>query len=540
MRLRLPTLASCVAVAAASLLAGCGKRETQVEEGIRTRALLVGNGAEPTDLDPHATDAYSDMVILSALFEGLTVLDERTSQGLPGVAERWEVTPDGLTYTFHLRPTARWSNGDPVVARDFAFAYQRMLSPTLGATYSYMLWVIQNAEAFNQGKITDFSAVGVEVVDDRTLRIRLKHPVPYLPALAAHMTWLPLHRPTLEKHGAVSRRGTAWTRPGNLVSNGPFQLAEWKPNAHVRVTRNPSYWDNAHTTLEQVRFLPIEKQDIEERNFRAGQLHLTFTLPTAKLPVYRREDPAKLRNDPYLGVLYLNFNVAKPPLDQPKVRRALALAIDRAAISHSVYDGAWQPAHAFVPPGCGAYTSTARVPTAAAEARRLLAEAGFPGGKGMPALPVQVLNDTQAPRTLEAIQAMWRRELGVQSTIEPLEQKTWIQNQQNKTHTIGLMGWIADYADPRTFLGLFTSSSGSNWTNWGSSDYDALITRTDQATDVQERFTAFQQAEELLLQAAPVTPVVIFPKLYLLHPAVRNWEPAPLGIHRFQRVELRP
>lgn len=539
MRPRLPALTLGLALATA-LLAGCGKRETQVQEGIRTRTLLVGNSAEPTDLDPHATDAYSDMVILAALFEGLTVLDEQTSQGLPGVAERWDVSANGMSYTFHLRADARWSNGDPVTARDFAFAYQRMLTPALGATYSYMLWVIENAEAFNQGKLTDFSAVGVEAIADRTLRIRLKHPVPYLPALAAHMTWLPLHRPTLEKHGSVGRRGTAWTRPGNLVSNGPFMLKEWTPNARVTLAKNPHYWDSAHTALERVVFLPIEKQDVEERNFRAGQLHVTFNLPTAKVPVYRREDPAMVRNDPFLGVLYLNFNVARPPLDNPKVRRALALAIDREAIAHTVYDGAWRPAQAFVPPDCGAYTSSARIKIDAAEARRLLANAGFPGGTGLPSLPVQVLNDTQMPRMMEAIQAMWRRELGVQSTIEPYEQKTWIQNQQNKAHTVGIMGWTADYADPRTFLGLLVSNSGSNWTSWSNPDYDALIARTDQTADMAARFALFRQAEELMLQAAPVTPLVVLPKIYLIHPAVKNWDPAPLGIRRFQRVELQP
>lgn len=540
MRPLLTRLTVCLALATSALFSGCAKRETQVQEGLRTRTLLVGNQAEPADLDPHATDAYTDMVIAAALFEGLTVLDEKTSQGLPGVAERWDVSADGLTWTFHLRATARWSNGDPVTARDFAFSFQRILTPALGSTYSYMLWVIRNAEAFNKGTITDFSAVGVEAVDDRTLRVRLNHPVPYLPALAAHMTWLPVHRATLEKHGAVARRGTAWTRAGHLVGNGPFTLAEWSPNARVVVTRNPRYWDAARTALERVVFLPIEKVEVEEHMFRAGQLHVTSGLPTAKLPGYRKEAPAQVRNDPLLSMLYLNFNVAKPPLHDPRVRRALALAIDRAALARTVYDGAWRPAPHPVPPDCGAYTSTTRVTTDIASARRLLAEAGFPAGRGLPVLPVQVINDTQMPRLMEAIQAMWQRDLGVQCSIERFEQKTWIQNQQTKVHTIGIMGWVADYADPRTYLGLWTTTSGNNWTNWSDADYDRLIAESDQTADAAQRFELFRRAEARLLDLAPISPLIFPPRLYLIHPAVKNWDPAPLGIRRFQRVELQP
>lgn len=521
-----------------SAFVGCTPRETAVQEGIRTRTLLVGNQNEPADLDPHAVDAYTDMIILVALHEGLTVLDERTSQARPGVAESWEVSADGLVYTFHLRPNARWSNGEPLSARDFAFSFQRILTPALGAQSSYLLWTIKNAAAFNHGKLADFSAVGVEVIDDHTLRLRLEHPVPYLPALAAHPAWLPVHRATLEKFGAVTRRGTAWTRPGNLVGSGPFTLANWTPNARLTIAKNPHYWDAAHTHLERVVFFPTEKSDVEERNFRAGQLHISYDVPAAKIPVYRREASARLRLDPLLNTWYVNFNVAKPPLDRPQVRRALALAIDREAISRRIFHGARAPAQALVPPDCGGYQSRARLAHDYAEARRLLAAAGFPGGKGLPSFPVQVLNDSNLPRCMEAIQAMWQRELGVRSTIEPLEQKTWVQNQQTKSHTIGLMGWVGDFADPLTFLGLFVTDGGNNWTNWSNQEYDQLIAQTKQTSDPLARFEIFHQAEALLLESAPIAPLSFGARTYLLHPAVRNWEPSPLGFHRFQAVRL--
>jgi oligopeptide transport system substrate-binding protein len=518
--------------------AGCARRETPAAEGIRTHTLLLGNQNEPADLDPHVVNAYTDMNILVALFEGLTVLDEKTSAGLPGVAERWDVSADGLTYTFHLRADARWSNGDPVTARDFAFSFQRILTPAFGAEYSYMLWPIKNAEAFNKGKLSDFASVGVDVVDDRTLRIRLERPTPYLPSLAAHGTWLPLHRATLEKFDAVAKRGTAWTRPGNLVSNGPFTLAEWTPNARLVVTKNPRYWDAAHTQLEKIVFFPIEKNDVEERDFRAGQLHITYELPMAKVPAYRTASPAQLRSDPLLDTLYVNFNVTKPPLDNPKVRRALALAIDRESISHRLFYDVWPAAHALTPANCGSYTPRAQVPNDFAAARQLLAEAGHPGGRGLPAMAIQVLNDANQPRIAEALQEMWARELGVHITIEPYEQKTWLQNQQTKTHTIGLMGWVADFADPVTFLSLMQTDNGNNWTGWSNKTYDQLLEQAANTADPNARFEIFQRAEALMLEDAPIAPLINRARTYLIRPEVKNWDPAPLGFHRFQRVQL--
>jgi len=358
---------SCVALA----IAGCTKRETPVEAGIRTQTLLIGNLAEPRDLDPHIVTAATDSYILAALFEGLTVLDEQTSKPLPGTADHWEISADGLVYTFHLRPGARWSNGDPVTARDFAYSFQRMLTPALGSEYSYMLWVIKNAEAYNSGKLTDFSAVGIAAPDDAILRLTLERPTPYLLALAAHATWMPVHRATIEKFGRMDQRSTAWTRPGHLVSNGPFTLAEWSPNARIVVDKNPRYWDAAHTHLNHIVFFPIESADVEEHNFRAGQMHVTYDLPASKIAVYRQQNPGELRIDPLLNTLYLNFNTTKPPLNNPKVRRALALAIDREAISRNVFQGAWPALHSFTPPNCGGYTPRAGVPDAARRTRQL-------------------------------------------------------------------------------------------------------------------------------------------------------------------------
>ncbi len=531
--------ASAIFASAALGLTGCAKRERPVDEGIRTRTLLVGNQNEPASLDPHLVDSYTDSIILTALFEGLTGLDEKTSQALPGVAERWESSADGLTWTFYLRADAKWSNGDAVTAHDFAFSFQRLLTPAFGGGYSYMLWHIKNAEAFNKGTVKVFSAVGVEAVDDRTLRLRLERPTPYLPALATHQTWFPVHRATLEKFGKIDDRGNPWTRPGSMVSNGPFTLAEWKPNSRIVVTKNPRYWGAAQNRLERVIFFPIENSDTEERNFRAGQLHLTFALPSSKIASYRETAPDRLRIEPLLSTLYLNFNTTKPPFDNPKVRRALALTLDRAAIAKSVYAGSRLPARTFTAPGAGLYAPPQGQPEDVAAARALLTEAGFPEGRGLPAFPLQVLNDDKQPKIAEALQAMWQRALGVRITIEPYEQKTWLQNQRSLFHTLALLGWTADFADPITFLDILRTGSGDNRTGWSNRAYDTLLDQAAQTADPAARYELLQKAETLLLTEAPIAPINFGARAYLIHPAVRNWEPAPIGQHRFQHIELR-
>ena len=528
----------CLVAASLALLGGCGKRETPAAAGIRTGTLLVGNQNEPASLDPHLLNAYTDMRIAMAVFEGLTVLDEKTATALPGAAERWDVSADGLTYTFYLRASGKWSNGERVTAADFAYSFRRILTPALGATYAYMLWPIKNAEAFNTGKVADFSAVGVSVVDDLTLRLTLERPTAYLPALVTHSTWFPVPRGTVEKFGRMDARDTAWTRPGNLVGNGPYVLAEWKPNAHVTVTRNVHYWGNADNRIERVQFFPIEKADAEELSFRAGQLHVTASLPSSKIPVYRRQSPELLRIEPELSTLYFNLNVTKPPLNNPKVRRALALAIDRGAISARIYEGASLPAPTLVPPGCAGYTPPPGQRDDFAAARALLAEAGFPEGRGLPVLPFQVGNDDKGPKIAEAIQAMWLKELGVRVTIEQLEQKTLFQNQQSLAHTVAALGWHADYADPYTFLEIFRGGNGNNWSGWANQEYDALLDEAGRTVDAARRFVLLQRAETILLEDAPLIPLVFRARTFALHPAVRNWQPSPLGLNRYQVLRL--
>ena len=523
-----------------ALFSGCARRETPAEAAIATHTLLVGNLAEPQELDPQLIAAYTDQNIAVALFEGLCALDERTSQPVPGVAEKWETSPDGLTYFFHLRPTAKWSNGDPLTARDFVASWRRVLAPALAAENAYLLYPLKNAAALNSGRLTDSAALGAEALDDHTLRLTLEHPTPYLPALTAQPVWFPVNPRVLAKFGDVNQRLPAWTRPENLVGNGPFTLAEWTPNARLVVAKNLAYWDAASVRLERIVFFPTESPEVEERNFRAGQVHVTYSLPTSKLDTYRTTNAAALRLDPFLQAIFLRFNTTRPPFGDARVRRALSLAVDRAAIASSVLRGAQNPARSFTPPDCAGYTARATVPTDYEAARRLLAEAGFPAGRGLPILDLQVRNDEYQPRLAEVLQAQWKKELGVTITITPLEQKTWVQNQQTLNYTLSGAGWIGDFIDPVTFLDLFVSGGGNNWTGWANPTYDGLIRQATATADPVARREIFQQAEALLLEQAPVAPVYFGVRAYLIHSAVRGWEPTLLGLHQYKKVHLAP
>lgn len=519
---------------------GCARRETPVDAGLRTRTLHIGNAAEPADLDPHTSTVLSDQNILMALFEGLTALDEKTAQPVPAAAERWESSADGLTWTFHLRAGLKWSNGEPLTAQDFVDSWRRALTPALAADNAWYLYDVAGAEDFNAGRLADPTALGFSAPDARTVVLRLRQPVPYLPALVSLPAWFPVNPRALAPHGALDKRGTAWTRPGNLVGNGPFTLRVWSPNARIVVAQSPHHWESAANRLAEIVFYPIEKADDEERAFRAGQLHVTNNLPVAKLGAWRAQDAARLRADPILQSVFLRFNTTRPPLDNPDVRRALSLAIDRDTLARTVLQGSRAPARSLTPAPTGPYTARARAGTDLAEARRLLAAAGFPDGRGFPPFELQARNDELMPRLAEALQAAWQRDLGIRVSIAQVEQKTWISNQQTLSYGISTAAWTADYPDPQTFLSLFSSNSAYNWTGWKNADYDALLTSAAATPDAAARLELFQDAEKVLLESAPVAPLYFGAQTYLIHPAVRGWEPSLLVFRRYQKVWLEP
>ncbi len=517
----------------------CGKRETAAEAGIKTGTLLVGNSSEPKDLDPQTIVAYTDARLLFALFEGLTALDEATGQAVPAGAKTWETSPDGLTWTFHLDPAGKWSNGEPVTAADYVFAYRRILNPAFAAEYASMVYPLKNAQAYNSGKLKDATQIGAVAVDNLTLRLTLEEPCPWLISLLAHQSWLPIPRAVVEKFGGGDKQGTAWTRPGNLVSNGPFFLKEWQPNARVVLEKFPGYRAASLVKLNQVIFFPIENPTTEEAAFRAGQLHVTYTLPPDKIAGYRTEPSSRLHSNPTLSTYYINFNVKKAPLDNTKVRRALTLAIDRTGIAEKLLQGSRSPARSLVPDNTGGYTSHVQIPDDFAGAKALLAEAGYPEGRGFPPLELQTGSGSTNKLINEAIQETWRRELGITVTIAELEQKTLFANAKAGAYQASSAGWVGDYVDPDTFLGVFLSDNGNNWSGWNNAEYDRLVHEAGRTLDTKSRQELQQRAEAILLAELPLAPTLHTQGNYLIDPAVRGWKPSILGLNRYINIELR-
>ncbi len=518
-------------------------RDTRAERAMQDGILLLGNGTEPATLDPQLATGVTESNIIVCLFEGLVTYHQTDDDGVePGVAERWESNDDASEWTFHLRPDARWSNGDPVTAQDFAWAYERMLTPALAAEYANMMYVIDRAEQFHTGEIDDFSEVGVEVVDQHTLKLRLVGPTPHFLFMLQHKVFLPVHPPTILAHGGMTDRLTQWTRPGNMVSNGPFQLKTWRFNHVIEVERNPHYWDAEVVGLNEIHFFPIENASTEERAFRNGLLHYCYTVPLERMEFWQAQHAPEFRIQPYFGTYYFRFNTTRPPLDDQRVRRALSMAIDREAIIGNILRGGQQPAWSITPPMEGFYEPPEGITFDPAEARRLLAEAGFPGGEGFPPKTI-LINTSEAHRVIaEAIQAMWRRELGIQVNITNQDWQVYLDSQRDLNYDISRAGWIGDYLDPFTFLDLWTTGDGMNQTGWSDPEFDRLIQQATQEGDAQARLDILNQAESLMMSQSPVAPIYIYTRIYLLDPRVRGWYPKyidfrPMKYVRFATAE---
>lgn len=505
------------------LLAGCARRETPAEAGIRTQTLEVGILGEPSELDPHVINAPSDFHVVPALFEGLVTADPDTLEPRPGVAEWWELSQDRLTYTFHLRENARWSNGDPVTAQDFLYAFERALTPALGSQYTFLFSAVRGAEDFAAGRITDFDQVGFRAPDARTLEITLRQPTPYFLELTAiNAVWYPVHRDTIELAGGMTLRGSGWTRPETFVGNGPFVLAEWRPNQVITARRSPTYWNSGDVRLETIHFRPYDTVDAEERAFRAGQLHTTMKLPPQRAAGFREESPSPLSDLDFLMLRFININTNRPPLDDARVRRALALALDRRQLTQRVHYSAATPALQVVPSGMPHYQPDVHIEENVAAARALLADAGYGNGRNLPPLELQI-EATASNELDQALQSAWRDALGITVQIVRSEPRVHWSNLHQKNYTLSISGWVADYPDATAFLALWKEAGGWNFTGWSDPAYQAALQQADASSTPGERLTHLQSAEARLLEEMPIIPIWFERNLKLVHPAVRGW-----------------
>ncbi|MGA2690863.1 MAG: peptide ABC transporter substrate-binding protein [Opitutaceae bacterium] len=532
-----PSVRALAALLAASVALGGCSRRADVQTGDAAQVLHRGIGPDLPDLDPHLWTQTSDYTVLSSLLEGLVGEDPRSLAPVPGVAESWEVSPDGLRYTFHLRADARWSDGRPVTAGDFIASWRRMLTPSLGATNASQLYLIQGAEAFNKGD-SDFSQVGLASGDARTLSVTLEHPAPWFLSFLSSPSWLPVPVATIAKFGGVAQRGNPWAVPGRFVGNGPFNLRSWHRGQEIVVTKSPTYWDAAHVRLQAIHFHEFDSIDAEERAFRAGQLHVTETIPPDRIDAYRRDSPKLLRIDPLLGTYFLRVNIRRPGLSQFRIRRALSLAIDRQAIVEKLLRGGEEPAASFTPPGLGGYAPDPGAVTQTDLARRLLAEAGFPGGAGLPAFNLLYNTSESHGMIAEAIQEMWRRELGIQVTLVNADMKVVEEARAAGAYDLLQSSWIADYADPSAFLDVWRSDSGNNFTGWSNADYDGDLFAAARTADPSARNALYSKAERILLDEAPVIPLYHYTHVFLIRPSVRGWSPTLLDHHPYKDVWL--
>jgi oligopeptide transport system substrate-binding protein len=482
------------------LCGGCSKRElpTPTESVLR-----IAQRNEPATLDPQLATLPDEFFILRAISEGLVTPNPDGGTPLPGVAERWESSADGLTWTFHLRANAKWSNGDPVTSRDFAFTVARAHTP---GSLSPKTALFQNVEATGS-------------LDAHTFIVRLRRPDDGFLALAASGPWLPVHAPTVTRHGAQ------WTRPGHFVGNGPFTLAEWLPNQRITVIRNPAYWNADAVKLEAMQFLAFDSSDTEERAFRAGQIDVSMTVPFAKLESYRQSSPTLMHTVPLHETRYIALNVTRPPLNDVRVRRALSLALDRRVLVEKVMKGGQRPAYAFASPGLGGYQPAAQLTEDATEARRLLAEAGFPGGKGFPALELTTWGAGNL--VLEAIQQRWRTELGITVSIIQREAHTHLVSLAKGDYALGYATAIPDYDSPLDVLQRLVSGDPGNYPQWRNPSYDRLVSTGD-----------LTGAEQVLLDELPLIPLYYNNRNYLLRPGVRGWREDALWTRFYQNVRF--
>jgi len=534
---RVPPLLLSV-LAALFLVAGCAKRETAVERGAREGVLQRGAHADVANLDPQTAVTITEIDVASALFEGLVAEDPVDLHPVPGVAERWDASPDGLNYTFHLRANARWSDGSPVTAADFVASWKRMLTPELGAENAALLYALQGGEAFNKGATSNFAEVGVRAVDARTLHVTLEHPVTYFLSLLTHPAWFPVPTATIAKNGSLTARGNRWSRPGIMVSDGPFVLKAWHANQEIRVEKSPTYWDAAHVRLNAIRFLPIDSTDSEERAFRAGQLHVTYVVPFNKTETYRREAPQFLRSDPYLNTYFLRVNTAHAGVSDAKFRQALSMAIDRTALVDNVLRSGQTVATSLTPPAMPNYTAPDVVRTDIAEAQRLLAESGFATLQPAPQLQFLFPSSENMRVIAEALQQMWRHNLGVEVTLVNQEYKVVNAERKAGHYDLLLCDWVADYLDASTFLDPWVTGSPNNHTGWSDAKYDALLFAAARNSDAAARAGQLREAETLLLAASPVIPLYYNPHTFLLRPEVKGWHPTVLDHHPYKAVWL--
>jgi oligopeptide transport system substrate-binding protein len=504
------------------------------------KTLTYALSDDPETMDTAKMSGAPEGRVAFNVFEGL-LTPARTTKGAdsskdlvrPGVAKDWEKSDDGKTYTFHLREDAKWSNGEPVTAEDFKYAWKRAMTPGFPADYAQLMNVIENAEAYNTGELSDFSEVGIEVPSPKKLVVHLEAPTPYFPELVAFYTFFPQPKEIIKKHGEK------WTRSKNIVSNGPYVMKAYNPQQEIILEKNPEYWDADNVELERAKLRIIKDKNAVVNAYKTGELDWTGTnLPISQISsLLMHED---YNREPMLGIYYYRVNVSNEdsPLTNPKVRRALSLAVDRKSIVDNALNGLFDPASSFVPGNMPGYESTTKTTYDVEKAQKLLKEAGYPEGEGFPTVTVLYNTDKNHKLVAESIQSMWKKNLGVDIELQNKEWKTYLKDIDTLNYEVARAGWIGDYNDPMTFLGMWVTGNGNNDTGWSNDKYDELIAEARNTSDPEKRQKILQEAETLLLEKGPVIPIYDLSNNMLLSDRVKGFKPHNRNIHLLKDMSL--
>lgn len=546
------------AIMTGTLLLGCtktkgnegekpGDSNTPVVEETVEQKIVYNLGADPKTIDPQLNSAVDGSTIIHNAFEGLMREDEN-SKIVPGTAEKYEVSDDGTVYTFHIRKDAKWSDGKPVVAGDFEYAWKRALNPKVAAEYAYQLFYIKNGAAYyNQEKVGDKVAtaedVGVKVIDDNTLEVTLESPVPYFLSLAAFPTYFPVRKDIIEGNEEK------WTlKPDTYISNGPFKMSEWKEKESITFVKNENYWDAKNVKLETLEVKLIDDQITYLNAFKSGEIDVIESPPQAEIPTLLDEGTAKIY--PYLGTYFYVINVsdkakdvdpkAAEALSNPKFRKALSLAIDRQLIVDKVAQGGQAPATSYVPAGIldsigeefqKDYSSKG---ANIEEAKKLLEEAGYPNGEGAPTITFTFNTDQGHQNIAQAVQDMWKTNLGINVELKNEEWAVFQDTRNNFQYSMARHGWIADYNDPMTFLDMWTTGNGQNNAGYSNKEYDKLIAQAKVELDDAKRTELLHKAEDILMDESPIIPLYYYTNVLCIDKNVKGTYKSPLGQMEFR------
>lgn len=525
-----------------SVLTGCGASNGN-KAGGNQKELNYNLGADPKTLDPALNNAIDGAIVLVNTFEGLYKLDEN-DKAVPGIAEKYDLSEDGTVYTFHLKKDAKWSNGDSVKASDFEFAWKRVMNPETAAEYAYQMSYIKGADEYNQGK-GSVDAVGVKALDDNTLQVTLNAPCSYFLELTAFPCYFPVNKAIVEKDKDWA------TKPETLVSNGPFKITDYKIKDQIVLEKNENYEEKDSVKLDKVTMKLVTEDTSAWASYKSGQFDMVDHVPLSEVQAAVKDGSAQIFDQ--LGTYFYCVNISDKAKDvnpdaakvlaDPKVRKALNLAIDRPSLIKNVTKAEQIPAHSFVPEGIKdkdgkdfAGKQYFKPEGDVAEAKKLLAEAGYPDGQGFPSIVLTFNPESGHGTIAQAVQDMLKNNLGINVELQSQEWKVFQSTRSSKNYEIARHGWVADYVDPMTFLDMWVTTSGQNDAGYNNAEYDKLIAEAKLEQDAAKRLDLMHKAEDLLMEDMPVIPLYYYTQAKGIKDYVKDVRVSPLGFVYFDKA----